>query len=76
MEEIIAEGTQIDRRTTKINPEYQRITRKLKQLNDSYKTKPNRETLKEIRSLRMLRAKIPSRIGTGSRTKYVRYADD
>lgn len=76
IEELKLEGTPKEKRTTGVSPEYQRMTRKIKHLNDSYSTNPSLETLKEIKVLRALRSKIPSRVGIGYRINYVRYADD
>lgn len=65
-----------NRRTMLISPEYQRITRQLKKMERNYEENPSPEQLKDIRSLRLKRAKVPSRIGVGIRINYVRYADD
>ena len=64
------------KRTTLVSPQYQKMTRELKKLTDQYELNPSTELIREIKALRLLRAKIPSRVGIGMRLRYVRYADD
>lgn len=49
---------------------------KLSQLNDEYQDNKDKDILKEIKEVREERNTIPSRIRTGTRVRYVRYADD
>lgn len=64
------------KRTTLVSPQYQKLTRDLKSLNEQYANNPTAKLLREIRALRIVRAQIPSRVGIGTRLRYVRYADD
>lgn len=64
------------KRTTTVSPEYQRITRNLRKLETEYESDSSPQLLKKIREIRLLRSKMPSRIGIGVRINYVRYADD
>nr|AYE93200.1 hypothetical protein C0995_000022 [Termitomyces sp.] len=61
---------------SKVNPIMVKYSNKLSELAVKYRLDKTPETLREIRALRTERNKIPSRIRTGVRVKYVRYADD
>ena len=61
---------------SKVNPEMNMYSKKLGALNLQYKASKDPVVLKEIRKLRLERNRKPSRIRTGTRVRYVRYADD
>jgi len=76
MEQFIEKYSDKAKRITKINPEMTKYSKKLTQLNAIYQEKKDIEILKQIRSLRIERNKIPSNVLVGVRVAYVRYADD
>lgn len=61
---------------SKVNPSIVKYSVKLSQLNDEYQDNKDKDILKEIKEVREERNTIPSRIRTGTRVRYVRYADD
>lgn len=61
---------------SKTNPAMMKYSTKLALLNEKYQMDKREETLKEIIALRAERNALPSRIRTGTRVRYVRYADD
>jgi hypothetical protein len=61
---------------SKVNPKIVKYSNQLSKLAAEYHETKDKDTLKEIRALRVERNKIPSRIRTGLGIKYVRYADD
>lgn len=61
---------------SKPNPRWQQLTYKIRKLTESYHLSPNKTTLAEIDALRLQRRVTSSKIRTGSRIYYVRYADD
>lgn len=65
-----------DAKISKVNPKIVNYSNKLTVLATEYKQDKDPATLRKIRALRVKRNKLPSRIRTGIRVKYVRYADD
>jgi len=61
---------------SKVNPTIVNYSVKLSQLNDKYQETKDKDILREIIALRAERNKLPSRIRTGIRVRYTRYADD
>lgn len=61
---------------SKVNPKMANLTKKISKLREEYKIKKDTGILKELRALRSYRNTISSRIRTGIRIHYVRYADD
>jgi group II intron reverse transcriptase/maturase len=61
---------------SKVNPKIVKYSTKLSELGAQYHLYKDKEILKEIKALRKERNDIPSRIRTGVRIKYTRYADD
>lgn len=76
MEGIIATLSSQDRLISKVNPKIVTLTNKTSKLSMEYRDHPNLQVLKELRALRKERNKINSRIRTGNRIRYIRYADD
>jgi len=52
------------------------LSTKITELSKEYRRNSDKEILKELRALREFRNSQPSRIRTGTRIHYVRYADD
>jgi retron-type reverse transcriptase len=65
-----------EKNISKVNSKIVAYSKKLSALHETYIEKRDPEILKEIRSLRKERNSLPSRIRTGNRISYVRYADD
>lgn len=61
---------------SKVNPKIVKFSTRLTELSQRFKETREPRILEEIRKLRSERNKIPSRIRTGTRVYYVRYADD
>nr|YP_010183833.1 hypothetical protein LI437_mgp36 [Coccidioides posadasii]QVG61956.1 hypothetical protein [Coccidioides posadasii] len=61
---------------SKVNSKIVKYSNKLSKLHDEYQANKSLDILKQIRELREERNSIPSRIRTGTRIRYVRYADD
>lgn len=59
-----------------VNPRIVNYSKKLTALNDRYQEEKSKDILKEIKKLRKERNSLPTRIRTGTRIRYVRYADD
>lgn len=76
MEEYIAEHSSKASLVSKVNPKIAYFTKKITKLRIKYAEERNTDILKELRALRKLRNTISSRIRTGVRIHYVRYADD
>ncbi len=76
IEKFIDSNSSKDKLISKVNPEMVRFSKKLKELESAYAENKDRSILREIRLLRLNRNKVPSRIRTGIRIRYVRYADD
>lgn len=76
MENIIENRSSKVTNISKVNPEMTKFSAKLGQLNDLYQVNKDKEILKEIRKIRSEHSLKPSRIRTGVRIRYVRYADD
>lgn len=75
IENIIGEYSSEGKLIYKVNPIIAKYSDKLTKLYKEYQETRNPDTLKEIRRLRVERNSIPSRIRTGNRVRYVRYAD-
>jgi group II intron reverse transcriptase/maturase len=73
---LTEEHSSKERAISKVNPKISSYSEKLTKLNTSYQLSKDREILKDIKKLRLERNQIPSRIRTGIRISYVRYADD
>lgn len=71
-------STPIGKRTTKISPTYMQISKDIRTLWDTYmKERWNRtQIMTNIRKLRSIRDKMPSRVCIGARIHYCRYAGD
>nr|YP_010836031.1 hypothetical protein QLP54_mgp35 [Phyllosticta yuccae]WGC90047.1 hypothetical protein [Phyllosticta yuccae] len=69
-------STPKERRTSLVCPTYMRVSRHLRELWDEYLVTKDKELLSKIKQLRRERGKIPSRVWTGARIHYCRYADD
>lgn len=65
-----------DRNISKVNPSIASVYHKISNLYKRYKACGDKDLLKEIRDLTKLKNNMPSRIRTGCRIHYVRYADD
>jgi len=76
VDKLSEEYSSKEKAISKVNPKISNYSERLTKLNTAYQTSRDRETLKTIRELRLERNQIPSRIRTGSRISYVRYADD
>jgi len=61
---------------SKVNPLIVNYSNKLLLLDKKYQKNKDKDILKKIKKLRTERNTIPSRIRTGFRVRYVRYADD
>lgn len=71
-------STPIGKRTTKISPTYMQISKDIRALSDTYMKEPSdrKVIMTNIRKLRSIRDKMPSRVWIGGRIHYCRYADD
>lgn len=76
MKEYIDIHSSKEKNISKVNPKIVSYSSKLSALHETYIENREPDILKEIRSLRKERNAIPSRIRTGNRISYVRYADD
>ena len=76
MEKQIEKYSSKERTISKVNPEMVRYSKNLMKLSREFKTSRNPKVLKEFKALRLERNQKPSRIRTGTRVYYVRYADD
>lgn len=76
MEEYIAKHSSKSRLISKVNPKMANLTKKISALHKKLEVDWNANTLKELRAIRQFRNTLPSRIRTGVRIHYVRYADD
>jgi RNA-directed DNA polymerase len=76
MNGYINEYSSKEKNISKVNSKIVAYSKKLSALHETYIEKRDPEILKEIRSLRKVRNSLPSRIRTGNRISYVRYADD
>ena len=76
MQDYISKHSHQGKYISKVNPKMTSYSDKLSLLNKSYQEEPDPEIIRQIRALRIERNKIPSRIRTGNRVSYVRYADD
>lgn len=76
MTNYIETNSSTEKHISKVNPKMTKYSDSLTELNTLYQENKNPQILKEIKDLRMERNLLPSRIRTGIRIKYVRYADD
>jgi hypothetical protein len=76
MEGKIEELSSKDKNISKVNPVMVKYSKKLSELSAQYKETHDPKILIELRSTRRERNQIPSRIRTGVRIRYLRYADD
>ena len=76
MNEYINKYSSKEKNISKVNPKIVAYSKKLSALHESYVENKDPAILKEIRSIRKERNSLPSRIRTGNRISYVRYADD
>lgn len=76
MEKQIEKYSSQGKTISKVNPEMVRYSKKLTKLSREFKTSRDPNVLKELKALRLERNQKPSRIRTGTRVYYVRYADD
>lgn len=76
MNEYINEHSSKGKNISKVNPKMVTYSKKLSALHNTYIENRDPEVLKEIRCLRKERNSLASRIRTGNRISYVRYADD
>lgn len=76
MENHIANHSSKASLVSKVNPKMANLTKRITRLHKKYEVDKDAATLKELRTIRGFRNTIPSRIRTGIRIHYVRYADD
>jgi group II intron reverse transcriptase/maturase len=76
VKKLITELSSDDKSISKVNPKIVKYSEKLTELNSQYQLSKDKEILKKIKDLRLERNQLPSRIRTGIRINYVRYADD
>lgn len=76
MEEYIAKHSSKSRLISKVNPKMTNLTNKISLLHKKLEVDWKANTLKELRAIRQFRNTLRSRIRTGVRIHYVRYADD
>ena len=76
MEEQIEKYSSKEKTISKVNPEMARYSKELMKLSREFQTCRDPKVLKKFKALRLERNKKPSRIRTGTRVYYVRYADD
>lgn len=76
MEELIKERSSPEKLISKVNPKIPKYSILLNKLEKEYRETKNKELLAEMKRIRSERNQIPSRIRTGHRIHYVRYADD
>lgn len=76
MEKQIEKYSSKNKTISKVNPEMVRYSKELMKLSREFRTSRDPKVLKELKALRLERNKKPSRIRTGTRVYYVRYADD
>jgi len=76
MENLIDKLSSKNVNISKINPSIVKYSKLLTKLHYKYNEEYDKVVLKEIKEVRAVRNKIPSRIRTGNRIRYVRYADD
>lgn len=77
MEDIIRnKSTKKNVSISKINPEWKNLTYRISKLTGEYQETNNPATLEQLKELQLQRRSIASRIRTGNRLYYVRYADD
>ena len=76
MQDYISKHSHQGKYISKVNPKMTSYSDKLSLLNKRYQENHDPEIIRQIRALRIERNKIPSRIRTGNRVSYVRYADD
>lgn len=76
MERYIEEHSSNKKFISKVNPKIVNYSKKLTALHRRYIENRDLNILKEIRQLRIERNTLPSRIRTGNRVSYIRYADD
>ena len=76
VEEFIDELSSKNYLISKVNPAIVKYSDKLTKLNTEYQMNKCKNILRQIKKLRLERNKLPSRIRTDVRLRYVRYADD
>lgn len=76
MEKQIEKHSSKEKTISKVNPEMARYSKELMKLSREFRTSRDPKVLKELKALRLERNQKPSRIRTGTRVYYVRYADD
>jgi len=76
MENLIDKLSSKNINISKVNPSIVKYSKLLTELHYKYIEEYDKVVLKEIKEVRAVRNKLPSRIRTGYRIRYVRYADD
>lgn len=76
MEDYIRSYSSNNNLVSKVNPKMANLTKKMTKLHMEYRETGNIDILKNLRALRKFRNSLNSRIRTGVRIHYVRYADD
>jgi len=76
VESLIEELSDKSKVISKVNPKIVKYSDELTKLNVAYQLSKDKQILKRIKDLRQERNGIRSRIRTGVRVSYVRYADD
>lgn len=76
MENLIGELSSKEKLISKVNPKMVGLTKEITKLLDKYRENKEAETLRELKRVRKLRNSLNSRIRTGYRIYYIRYADD
>jgi group II intron reverse transcriptase/maturase len=76
MENLIDKLSSKNFNISKVNPSIVKYSKLLTELHYKYNEEYDKTVLKEIKQVRSVRNKLPSRIRTGNRIRYVRYADD
>jgi group II intron reverse transcriptase/maturase len=76
MDDLIEKLSSKEKLISKVNPKIVKYSYKLTELDVEYQNSRDKNILKRIKELRLERNQLPSRIRTGNRVWYVRYADD
>jgi Type II intron maturase/Reverse transcriptase (RNA-dependent DNA polymerase) len=76
VEELIDNLSSKNLNISKVNPKITKFSDKLTALHNEYTETKDKNVLKEIKQLRLSRNTLSSRIRTGNRIRYIRYADD
>lgn len=76
MERQIENLSSAEKFISKVNPSIMKYSKELAKLSLEYRDTKDPEILKKMKDVRQRRSSIPTRIRTGVRIRYCRYADD